>query len=110
MTLRPPSSSFTPDLHSYGYIIRDGLLQRIKIVPTFSSIKKWITTKAYRIQPEHLPSFGLYIMDEQMRPDGDPNAGEPRFTHELKLGFSVMVQNTNDVLGEDSLDAAYWTL
>lgn len=110
MTYRPPSSSFTPDLHSYSYIIRDGLLQRIKIVPTFHSIKKFSTTKSMRIQPEHLPHFGLYIMEEQLRPDGDPNAGEPRFVHELKLGFSVMVQNSDDRLAEDSLDAAHWTL
>ena len=110
MMVWPPSSSFTPDVHSYSFIIRDGLLQRIKAIPTFQTIKRFATTKALRIQPEHLPFFGCYIMDEQLRPDGDADAGEPRFVCEVKLGFSVMLANTDDAVAENNLDTAYWTL
>jgi len=102
--------TFTPDLHSYSYIIRDGWLQRIKAVPTFRSIKKFGTAKMYQIQKEQLPFLAVYLVDEQMRPDGDPNAGEPRFISEVRFGFSVMLENVNDSLAEDNLDSAYWTL
>jgi hypothetical protein len=110
MNFRPPSSSFTPDLHSYSFIIRDGWLQRIKVLPTFQSVKRWATTTANRVQQEQLPFFGCYIMDEQLRPDGDPNAGEPRFVNELKLGFSIIIQNSNDEKAEETLDTAYQML
>lgn len=100
----------TPDLHSYSYIIRDGILRRIKVLPTFQTIKRFATTKMSRIQPDQLPFFGCYIIDEQRRPDGDWDAGAPHFIVDLKLGFSVMVESSDDQVAEDNLDAAYWTL
>jgi hypothetical protein len=102
--------ALTPDLHSYSYIIRDGILQRIKAVPTFQSIKKFGTTKMSRVQLDQIPFLGCYIIDEQLRPDGDWDAGAPKFVCDLRLGFSVILENSNDALAEDNLDAAYWTL
>jgi len=104
------TSKFTPDLHSYSYIIRDGWLQRIKAVPTFATIKRFGTTKMNRIQNADIPFLGCYLMDEQLRPDGDPNAGPPKFVCEVRVGFSVIIENSNDAVAEDNLDACYWTL
>jgi len=101
---------FTPDLHSYAYIIRAGWIDRIKAVPTFQSIKRFGLTKMNRVQPEHIPYLGCYLIDEQLRPIGDPNAGEPRFYSEMKVGFSVMIENSNDEVAEDNLDSCYWTM
>jgi hypothetical protein len=106
----PPSSSFTPDLHSYSYIIRDGWLQRIKAVPTFQNIKKFGTTKMNRIQVDQLPFLGVYFLDEQTRADGDWDAGAPHFVVDLKLGFSVIVESSDETVAENNLDSAFWTL
>jgi hypothetical protein len=45
-----------------------------------------------------------------MTPDGDLNAGEIRFTHYLKLGFSVVVKNPDPVATEATLDQAFWAI
>ena len=38
-----------------------------------------------------------------MLPDGDVNAGAIRFSHTLRIGFSVMIANNDQVVAE--LDA-----
>jgi hypothetical protein len=103
--------SLTPNIYSYSFIIRDGILQRIKQVPTFASVKKFSTTVANRIQPaDQIPYFGCYLIDEQLTPDGDANAGEPRFLHTVKIGFSVVIANNDAEAAEASLDSAHWAL
>jgi hypothetical protein len=100
----------TPDIFSYSFIIRDGILQRIKAIPTFQSVKRFATTQMQRIQPDQLPFFGCYIMDEQRRPDGDWNAGAPHFIVDLRLGFSVIIENSDEAVAEQNLDTAYKAL
>src|SRR4029077_20625840 len=60
--------------------------------------------------PYQIPALGVYFVNEDMSPDGDLNVGEIRFTHMLKLGFSVIVQNNDTVLCEAKLDQAFWTI
>jgi hypothetical protein len=104
------TSSLTPDLHSYSYIIRDGILQRLKAVPTFQSIKRWGTTQMLRVQPNQLPFFGCYFMQEQLRPDGDWDAGAPHFVNDLQIGFQLILESADEAVAENNLDAAYRTL
>src|SRR5215831_7581748 len=103
-------TTLTPDVYSYSFIIRDGILERIKQMPMFQNIAKFGTTKMGRVQLEDIPFFGCYLISEKLTPDGDANAGEARFVHALKLGFSVIIQNNNEEAAEASLDTAHWAL
>jgi hypothetical protein len=92
---------------SYGLVIRDGLFDAVSSDPFFADYTRR-KTKMLRVQPDLLPYLGVYIIDETMLPDGDGNAGDIRFSHTLRIGFSAMVANNDQVLAEAAADAAFW--
>jgi hypothetical protein len=102
------------DINSCSYIICDGILQRLKAVPTFQSVRRWSTTPMLRVQSQieanQLPYVGLYLMEESMLPDGDANHGEPRFHHSVKIGFQVIITSPDDAAAKANLDSAHWTI
>jgi hypothetical protein len=63
-----------------------------------------------QIQPQFIPYLGVYIVDEEMGPDGDINCGHIRFRHGPRIGFSVIINNNDQLEGELKIDAAFWAL
>ncbi len=97
-------------INSYSLFIRDAMLQRIRAMLFFRDFAKFGRSRRLQIQPENIPYVGVYLVDEVMLPDGDFNAGNVRFTHALRIGFSVIVFNNDEDSTEDQLDAAFWAL
>ena len=98
------------NVQSYTYIIREMFLAKVATLDFFEGfhIRR---TKLTQIQPEQLPQLAIYILpDEVMTPDGDPNAGEIRFVHQARLGFSVICLNNDEAQLEATLDAAFWAI
>ena len=62
------------------------------------------------VQHQLLPYLGVYIIDETMLPDGDANAGMIRFSHTLRIGFSAIIANNDQVIAEQVADAAFWRI
>jgi hypothetical protein len=91
---------------SYSLTIRDIFFDAVSDIPYFATFTKR-KSKLFQIQQEDLPYLGVYIMDEQMTPDGDLNAGEVRFIHTLRLGFSAMILNNDPVEAEVKMDQAF---
>jgi hypothetical protein len=91
---------------SYSLQIRDTFFNALSTTPFFQHYT-CRRTKMLRIQHELLPYLGVYLIDDPMVPDGDGNAGEIRFLHNLRIGFSVMVANNDQDALEAQLDAAY---
>ena len=102
----PPTIS---EVQSWSFIIRDMFLDRLMKAEFFIG---WTPrkSKALPIMTAQIPTLGIYFVNEDMGPDGDLNAGEIRFTHFLKLGFSVVIQNNDPVACEAKLDQAFWTI
>ena len=102
------------DLNSCSFIIRNGILDRLKQIPTFQSVRRWAVTSALRVQSQlqadQLPFVGVYLVDETMGPDGDANHAEPRFLHTVRIGFSVIIASPDDVIAEKNLDSSHWTI
>jgi len=102
------------DLNSCSYIIRNGILDRLKQVPTFQSVRRWSTAPALRVQSQlqadQIPFCGVYLVEETMGPDGDANHAEPRFLHTVKLGFSVVIAAPDEGVAERNLDSCHWTI
>lgn len=94
---------------SHSIVIRDMLLAKLVAAPFFTgfTIRK---SRQLQVQPQYLPYLGCYIISEEMDKDGDINTGEIRFTHHLKLGFTVAVVNNNPEACEEKLDQAFWTI
>jgi len=95
---------------SYPMMVHRGLLSRVMNFPFFAPSFTFTGNKAVTIQPESIPFCGVYLLQEFLAPDGDANAGEPRFRTSVRYGFSVIVQNNDPVLAEEMLDRAYQAL
>jgi hypothetical protein len=97
------------DTQSFSLVIRDVFFDAVSEDPFFANYTKR-KNKMLSVQSQLLPYLGVYIMDEQMLPDGDANAGMIRFNHTLRIGFSVMVANNDQVIAEQQIDAGYWRI
>jgi hypothetical protein len=102
------------DINSPSFIIRRGIVDRMKVLPTFQSVKRWGFTPAQRIiaklEDNQIPYVGVYELDETLGPDGDPNHCEPRFVNTLRIGFTVVIASPDDDVADQNLDSAYWTI
>lgn len=94
---------------SEGFDVRDTLFNAVARMPFFANYKKR-KTKMLQVQPEHLPYLGVYIIDETMLPDGDGNAGNRRFIHTLRVGFSVIIATNDPDAAEQTIDKAFNTI
>lgn len=91
--------------------VRNRILDRIKLLPFFSnpSLSKAFTytkNRSLQVQPDSIPVCGVYFLQETRTPDGDSNAGEPRFRVNARYGISVILINNDLELAEDQLDLA----
>jgi hypothetical protein len=94
------------DTNSYSHVIRDVFFNALSTDPFFASYT-CRKNKMLVARPEYLPYLGVYIIDDTMTPDGDGNAGNIKFIHALRIGFSVMQTNPDQDVLELGLDAAY---
>jgi hypothetical protein len=103
------SPRLTAATNSYGLLIRDGLYDILTANPAFAgyTVRK---NKMIIMQEEYLPFLSVYILDETMGPDGDINAGEIRFIHNLRVGFSVLIADNDQDALETAIDAAWWSI
>jgi hypothetical protein len=97
------------DTQSYSIVIRDSIFAALVTLPFFQGFKAR-RSKMLQVQPELIPYLGIYIVDEDMQPDGDANHGDIRFIHTLRLGFSVVIKNNDPVQAELVLDQAFWAI
>src|SRR5215831_15486329 len=97
------------DTNSCSILLRDTFYDALARDAFFAGYTKR-KSKMIQGQPTLLPFLGVYILDEVMLPDGDPNAGNYKFSHTLRIGFSVVHANNDPVQGEMNVDAAFWRI
>src|SRR6516165_7001902 len=88
---------------SYSQVIRDALFATVVQLPFFQGFKAR-RSKQLPLQEPILPYLGVYIIGEDMMPDGDVGAGDIRFIHMLRIGFQVIIDNNDPVQSELYLD------
>lgn len=99
-------ASYTGPASTEAIVIRDRLVTKMKSMPFFSTFK-FSTDKSQSIDPSNVPFAGVYFINEDLTPDGDPNAGEVRFRSMAMYGISVIVQNNDAKAAEYKLDEAW---
>ena len=94
---------------SYTWVLREVFIDKLVSLPFFAgfTVRR---TRRVAIQPNQLPVLGVYIMDDGLTPDGDPNAGEIRFRVTARIGFQVVVINNDEVAAEAKLDQSFWAI
>jgi hypothetical protein len=97
------------DTQSYSYIIHNAIYDRISTSSFFTNFAcKRISTA---LQIEHdiqIPFVGVFRGEENMTSDGDLNAGDIRFIHQIPIGVQVVVKNNDPVAMLAKLDQASW--
>lgn len=97
------------DVQSYSAVIRDVFFAKLCTLPIFEGFTAR-RCKQLPTEPYHLPYLGVYIVEESMGPDGNINTGTIRFIHDLKLGFSVQIEDNDPLRLELKLDEAFWAI
>jgi hypothetical protein len=97
------------DTQSYSLVIRDIFFDAVSQIPIFANFTKR-KCKQFSVQANQIPFLGVYIIDEQMAPDGDINAGHIRFISNLRIGFSAVIKNNDPVVSEAKLDEMFWAI
>jgi hypothetical protein len=67
--------------------IREAIFVRMQTLPGYAKYRRVLTPQ---IHPTDLPCLSVSIVSEVMSPDGDENAGEPRFISDTVIGISVV--------------------
>jgi hypothetical protein len=89
-----------------AYIVRDAIYDRVKAMPFFAAFS-FAKNKMARVQTQDLPYCGIYLINELLLPEGDPNAGDIRLRDSARYGFSVIVVDNENEEGEATLDQAF---
>lgn len=87
-------------------IVRDAIYDRVKAMPFFATFS-FSKNKMMRVQTQDLPYCGVYLINELLLPEGDPNAGDIRLRDSARYGFSVIVVDNENEEGETTLDQAF---
>jgi len=98
--------SLTPTASTEAIIVRDKIVARMKAMRFFSGFN-FSTDKSRTIETASIPFVGVYFINEDLTPDGDPNHGEVKFRSMAMYGVSVIVQNNNAPAAEYTLDQAW---
>lgn len=97
------------DTQSYSLVLRDMFFDKLAAAPYFATFTKR-KSSALQIQPQNLPYLGVYLGDEGMTTDGEGNQSYIRFTHTLRIMFSVKIVNNDPDDCERKLDQAFWAI
>ena len=94
---------------SYGLVIRDMLLTKLVTAPFYAGFKIR-KSRQLPTQINQLPTLGVYLVKEDMSPDGDANHGDIDMIHSLTIGFSVVIINNDPEATQEKLNEAYWVI
>jgi hypothetical protein len=72
-----------------------------------ATFKTYRQTPMLQVQPYDLPVLAVHILREKRIPDGQSNQTEPKFIHDLTLGFSGAV-NMESAKQNDIVDLEEW--
>jgi hypothetical protein len=98
--------------NSWAWLMRNVLLERLKLIPPFSTdVVKFSRTNARPQQGEDIPYLGVYLIpDEELKGYGKNNIGPAQFEDQVHIGFSYIIQNNDPEICEDLLDRAHWAI
>jgi hypothetical protein len=81
--------------------IRDAIFDRVNGWPGFNEFRR---APHVQVHPDKLPSLAVYLMGETMRPDGDANAGEPKFVSDVVVAVAVIRKAGDAAALEGAID------
>lgn len=97
------------DVQSYSWIILDWVFNTLTADPYFEN---FVMTRAVAALPieawNQVPYLGIYLGNEPQSPDGAYNMGDIRLSHQMLLGFQIILRNNDAKILQRDLDRTYW--
>jgi hypothetical protein len=82
-------------IYAKAWQIHDKAYQLVQI-GYGTTFKTYRQTPMLQVQPGDLPVLAVHLLRERRVPDGQANQAEPRFIHDITLGFSGAVHVETD--------------
>jgi hypothetical protein len=97
------------DTQSYSWIIVDWIFSELKSDPFFANFAMMRINRALPVDAwAQVPFLGIYLGDERRSADGDANAGNIRFLHNVPISFQIILRNNDPQLMLRDLDRTSW--
>lgn len=97
------------DTQSYAWVLHDWIFQQLDSDPFFVNFIKRRISQALPVELwSQVPFLGVFATDEPLTPVGDFNMGDMRFTHNVQIGFQIILRNNDSVQLMKDIDAVSW--
>ena len=99
------------DTQSYAWVLHDWIFNYLATDPFFAHFTVRRASQALPVEAwSQVPFLGVFLTDEPLTPAGDINMTDIKFTHNVQIGFQIILRNNDsDQLLKD-IDAASWHL
>jgi hypothetical protein len=97
------------DTQSYSWVLVDWLFKLLSADPFFANFTLTRISSALPVELwSQVPFLGVFINDEPLTPVGDFNVTAITFTHNLQVGFQIILRNNDSAKLLQDLDSVSW--
>jgi hypothetical protein len=104
-----PYEDEVPARGSYSMAIRNRLMREALQIPYFIDFMP-VLTEGLPIDPQNLPILGCYLGEETMVAWGHPAAGGLKFIVNVRMNWSILIEESDKEEADRRLDGAYVAL
>jgi hypothetical protein len=97
------------DTQSYAWVLHDWIFQQLQADPFFVNFTFKRIASALPVELwSQVPFLGVFMTDEPLTPVGDFDETTIRFTHNVQMGFQIILRNNDSVQLLKDIDAVSW--
>jgi hypothetical protein len=114
--MRPPLEDATTgdtgtifDTQSYAWVLLDWIFAQLEADPFFVNFVVRRISAALPVELwSQVPFLGVFATDEPLIPEGDFGQGPISFTHNVQIGFQIILRNNDPAQLMKDIDAVSW--
>jgi hypothetical protein len=97
------------DTQSYAWVLLDWIFTQLQADPFFVNFTVTRIASALPVELwSQVPFLGVFATDEPLTPVGDFDETTIRFTHNVQIGFQIILRNNDSVQLIKDIDAVSW--
>jgi hypothetical protein len=99
------------DTQSYAWVLLDWIFSKLATDSFFANFTIRRISSALPVEVwNQVPFLGVFATDEPLTPVGDIDETTIRFTHNVQIGFQIILRNNDSVQLIKDIDAVSWHL
>jgi hypothetical protein len=97
------------DTQSYAWVLLDWIFNQLAADPFFANFTVKRISSALPVELwSQVPFLGVFSTDEPLTPVGDFDETTIRFTHNVQIGFQIILRNNDSVKLLQDVDCVSW--